>query len=429
MEFRTYHFHHHFPVYVFVYVAGQLFISWSTLRQLAYTALSINIIYIYIIYSLDKVADVVWGQLPWFGDSILPQAFAGPMFLGFGCDVCELHHGSKYCSEPLVEWVVAILCRCPPIKNQGVHYAKPRLLMSSILYGRREATLFQRNPCHHSCDTFSKLSRSAFSLSFNLPRLSQINLISMPSTEFVIWLMCFYVELPKHSHWQQCFPRWHQRWCRTATLLAFRVSAGSTAWQVNSVRYVVWKHQEAIPPKERTLIIIDWDKFGPKIIKTLQKASKTIRNLQFTPLLNPESHLDRSWQWDLCWKNPLAPSQIAPWQVSVVSLFQSNIAMENDLFVDALPIKNSGFHISRYSKQDSKPKAMAYHLLSSELCWSMLSFRHPLGNSYSTASEQISHLAWPKYQAIWNWWGYSTMNEMSQQWDAKSLCLKNLGPS
>ena len=26
------------------------------------------------------------------------------------------------------EWVVAILCRCPPIKNQGVHCAKPRLL-------------------------------------------------------------------------------------------------------------------------------------------------------------------------------------------------------------------------------------------------------------------------------------------------------------
>ena len=78
---------------------------------------------------------------------------------------------------------------------------------SSIQYGRREATLFQRNPCHHSCDTFSKLSRSALPLSFNLPRLSQINLISMPSMEFVTWLMCFYVELPKHS-WQQCFPRW-----------------------------------------------------------------------------------------------------------------------------------------------------------------------------------------------------------------------------
>lgn len=117
-------------------------------------------------------------------------------------------------------------------------------------------------------------------------------------------------------------------------------------------------------------------KFGPKIktyqepSKSINDESKTIRNLQFTRFtpLNPESHLDRSWQWDLCWKNPLAPSQIAPWQVSVVSLFQSNIAMENDPCVDVLPIKNSGFHISGYSKQDSKPKAMVYHLLSSELC-------------------------------------------------------------
>lgn len=156
---------------------------------------------IYIIYSLDKVADVVWGQLPWFGYSILPQAFAGPMFLGFGCDVCELHHGSKYCSEPLV-------------RNEmsryfvAVHRSRTKgfIMQNHVFY--TEATLFQRNPCHHSCDTFSKLSRSALSLLFNLPRLSQINLISMPSMEFVTWLMCFYVELPKHSHWQQCFQRW-----------------------------------------------------------------------------------------------------------------------------------------------------------------------------------------------------------------------------
>ena len=156
--------------------------------------------------------------------------------------------GSKFCSEPLV-------------RNElsryfvAVHRSRTKgfIVQSHVFYYNTEE---ERRPfskgIHVTTLATPSLSspdlRYRFRLTYpDYPRLTWSQCLQW---SFVTWLMCFYVELPKHSHWQR-FPRWH-RWCRTATL-AFGV-AGSTAWQVNSVRYVVWKHQEApgIPPKERT---------------------------------------------------------------------------------------------------------------------------------------------------------------------------------